>query len=92
MDDFVIEAAKQGDVKRLEHWVLQMYDVNDVKAGDGRTLAMLAESKELPSKVVKFLQTIPEMQVSLSDRLFSIMCVRMCAYLMVNKVLLAQNF
>ncbi|KAF6024374.1 hypothetical protein EB796_017286 [Bugula neritina] len=62
MDDFVIEAAKQGDVKRLEHWVLQMYDVNDVKAGDGRTLAMLAESKELPSKVVKFLQTIPEMQ------------------------------
>ena len=59
----MIQAAKDGDVKRLEMLVLQLYAVNDVKTADGKTLMDLAANRELPSKVIKFLHTIPEIMV-----------------------------
>lgn len=64
MDDFVIECARQGDVKRLENLALQLYDLDQVKMRDGRTLAMLADTRDLPSKVVKLIHALPEMKVS----------------------------
>lgn len=62
-DDEVIRSAKEGDVKRLETLVLNLYEVNDVRSQDGRSLQQLAEDREFPSKVQKFIKTIPEIQV-----------------------------
>lgn len=65
----MVRSAKEGDIKRLESLVLNLYEVNDVKSQDGRSLQQLADDREFPSKVQKFIKTIPEIQV----------CVPVCA-------------
>ncbi|XP_067937745.1 uncharacterized protein [Watersipora subatra] len=67
MDDVVIQAARDGDLKRLETIVLQHYEINEVKTANGQRLATLAANKELPSKMVKFVQNIPDMQAHMQN-------------------------